>query len=236
MSGYQGRPGPNVSQLLDDIRSNSQDGDFVSSEPFSTEDLDMFINADFTNFDMPSLEQNPFAPTDPMEVFDPRFEPTNQQPLPNFSGYNIPIQPAPSSGYALDHNLISPISPSSSTNPSRRVVEASEDPNLSAEDKAKLAAEEDKRRRNTAASARFRIKKKQREQNLEKTVKEINDENSELKAKLNQMEQENNWLKNLITEKNGKPSAEEFAAALQQFRKESEERDIKHEREAGAAQ
>ena len=69
---------------------------------------------------------------------------------------------------------------------------------------ARLAAEEDKRRRNTAASARFRIKKKQREQTLERTAKEMTDKVSQLEARIGQLETENKWLKNLITEKDGK--------------------------------
>ncbi|KAL1965094.1 hypothetical protein VTN77DRAFT_6007 [Rasamsonia byssochlamydoides] len=68
---------------------------------------------------------------------------------------------------------------------------------------ARLAAEEDKRRRNTAASARFRIKKKLREQALERTVKEATEKNAALEARVSQLELENQWLKNLITEKNG---------------------------------
>lgn len=65
-----------------------------------------------------------------------------------------------------------------------------------------MAAEEDKRRRNTAASARFRVKKKQREQALEKTAKDMSDKVQILEARVNQLEMENKWLKGLITEKN----------------------------------
>ncbi|KAF2430651.1 hypothetical protein EJ08DRAFT_563690, partial [Tothia fuscella] len=57
---------------------------------------------------------------------------------------------------------------------------------------------EDKRRRNTAASARFRIKKKQREQALEKTAKEMTEKASRLETKVGQLEMENKWLKSLI--------------------------------------
>lgn len=64
-----------------------------------------------------------------------------------------------------------------------------------------MAAEEDKRRRNTAASARFRIKKKQREALLEKQAKEMSDKVSQLEGKVQQLEMENKWLKGLITEK-----------------------------------
>lgn len=72
-----------------------------------------------------------------------------------------------------------------------------------ADDNSRLAQEEDKRRRNTAASARFRVKKKEREKNLERTVKDVSAKNSTLEARVSQLEMENRWLKNLITEKNG---------------------------------
>jgi Basic region leucine zipper len=78
----------------------------------------------------------------------------------------------------------------------------------SLDDVSRVAAEEDKRRRNTAASARFRVKKKQREQALEKSVKEAGEKNAVLEARVSQLELENQWLKNLITEKNGGESGE----------------------------
>ncbi|KAF2231265.1 hypothetical protein EV356DRAFT_299154 [Viridothelium virens] len=70
------------------------------------------------------------------------------------------------------------------------------------EETSRLAAEEDKRRRNTAASARFRVKKKQREQALEKTAKDMTEKVNALEARISQLEMENKWLKGLITEKN----------------------------------
>jgi len=73
---------------------------------------------------------------------------------------------------------------------------------LNMEDASRHAAEEDKRRRNTAASARFRVKKKQREQALEKSAKEMNEKVSGLESKVAQLETENKWLKNLLVEKN----------------------------------
>jgi regulator of replication initiation timing len=70
------------------------------------------------------------------------------------------------------------------------------------EDASRIAAEEDKRRRNTAASARFRVKKKQKEQQLEKTAKEMTDRVSQLEQENQQLKVENKWLKNLLVEKN----------------------------------
>jgi len=90
------------------------------------------------------------------------------------------------------------------------------------EDASRIAAEEDKRRRNTAASARFRVKKKQREQALEKSAKEMSDKVSALEGRINQLETENKWLKNLITEKN--ESKEDIAALWKKYNQESTER------------
>lgn len=72
---------------------------------------------------------------------------------------------------------------------------------LGQEEHVRYAAEEDRRRRNTAASARFRMKKKQREQTLEKSVRETTERNAALEARVAQLEMENRWLKNLLTEK-----------------------------------
>ncbi|CAZ84398.1 unnamed protein product [Tuber melanosporum] len=87
------------------------------------------------------------------------------------------------------------------------------------EEASRLAAEEDKRRRNTAASARFRVKKKQREQALERSAKEMSEKVRLLEKKIVQLETENKWLKSLIVEKqtpnSGKGAqdpSEDFAA------------------------
>jgi hypothetical protein len=74
---------------------------------------------------------------------------------------------------------------------------------LSFEDASRMAAEEDKRKRNTAASARFRIKKKQREQALEKSAKDMTDKVTMLESRISALETENKWLKSLVTEKHG---------------------------------
>jgi hypothetical protein len=80
--------------------------------------------------------------------------------------------------------------------PSDRIASA-----LGQEEHARHSAEEDRRRRNTAASARFRMKKKQREQTLERSVRETTERNAALEARVAQLEMENRWLKNLLTEK-----------------------------------
>ncbi|EPE03210.1 regulatory protein cys-3 [Ophiostoma piceae UAMH 11346] len=80
------------------------------------------------------------------------------------------------------------------------------------EDHTRMAAEEDKRRRNTAASARFRIKKKQREQALERSAKDMTDKVTALENRISQLETENKWLKGIVLEKNA--GNEEFLGKL----------------------
>ncbi|KAJ3713212.1 hypothetical protein C8R42DRAFT_552291, partial [Lentinula raphanica] len=57
---------------------------------------------------------------------------------------------------------------------------------------------EDKRRRNTAASARFRLKKKEREIALENNVKELEARVSALEKECEGLERENGWLRGLV--------------------------------------
>lgn len=93
---------------------------------------------------------------------------------------------------------------SSSSSPQTSPTPKPEYAHLSIQEQAHLAAEEDKRRRNTAASARFRIKKKQRDQALERQTKEMADQVAGLEKKITQLELENRWLRNLLVEKNEK--------------------------------
>ncbi|KAI0695012.1 hypothetical protein C8T65DRAFT_666241 [Cerioporus squamosus] len=61
-----------------------------------------------------------------------------------------------------------------------------------------VTAAEDKRRRNTAASARFRLKKKEREAALERKAKELETRVSELEKECEALRRENGWLKGLV--------------------------------------
>lgn len=250
MSTYRGRTGPNFSEYLNNLNTLTSPYD---QEPFPPEELDisqdlaMFTNTDFTHFDIPTLPEDGSFNFDLNEnksnPHHVKYEdllsgspPGNTHQLPHidtsaaesshfYSTYNTPIQPAPAQGYGNHDSHASPGAQTAAG--SKRKADSVDASPLSPEDKSRVAAEEDKRRRNTAASARFRVKKKQREQALERTVKEVQDKNSKLEAKVTQLELENKWLKDLITEKNGISSKEEMAAAYQQYRKESEERDLK---------
>ncbi|KAL9540604.1 hypothetical protein MBANPS3_009591 [Mucor bainieri] len=72
------------------------------------------------------------------------------------------------------------------------------------EDESDLSVDDDKRRRNTAASARFRMKKKMREQALEKTTKEMAENVEKLESKVKELEMEAKWLRALVIEKDPK--------------------------------
>ena len=61
-----------------------------------------------------------------------------------------------------------------------------------------LTTAEDKRRRNTAASARFRLKKKEREAALEGRAKELETKVAELERECEGLRRENGWLRGLV--------------------------------------
>lgn len=136
----------------------------------------------------------PFIPTDTSTAIPPPLQTTYPPPIPPYSTTtattSFPSAPAP--GDKRPFETASSLSP------------------VPSDDLSRLAAEEDKRRRNTAASARFRVKKKQREQALEKAAKELSDKTSALEARISQLEMENRWLRNLVTEKTGKDDVAEL--------------------------
>ncbi len=66
---------------------------------------------------------------------------------------------------------------------------------------AQAAVGEDRRRRNTEASARFRVRKKVREQALERTAAEMAEKVRGLEERVRQLERENGWLRGLIVER-----------------------------------
>ncbi|CCG82435.1 putative BZIP transcription factor [Taphrina deformans PYCC 5710] len=77
-------------------------------------------------------------------------------------------------------------------------VTPSSNPEEGEDKKGKTLDEEDKRRRNTAASARFRVKKKQREQALLESAKQATDRNTALETRVKELEMENKWLRSLL--------------------------------------
>jgi hypothetical protein len=235
MSAYRGRTGPNFSEYLNNLNTLAppyEEEQFNENLDINS-DLAMFTNTDFTHFDIPAVPEDSNFDFD---LGDNKPENFKYEDLVSGSGTNTNFNPslgdspADTSQFYPGYNASAfpAEGQGSGTQGAGRLgAEGTSSDNLSPEDKSRLAAEEDKRRRNTAASARFRVKKKQREQALERNVKEINDRNSKLEAKVTQLEMENKWLKDLITEKNAAPSREQLDAAYQKFKRESEEREVK---------
>ncbi|KAI8337660.1 hypothetical protein BC941DRAFT_502387 [Chlamydoabsidia padenii] len=96
-------------------------------------------------------------------------------------------------------NLINPtVTPKKQRKKSTGAVKRERDEDVN--DELSLA-EEDKRKRNTAASARFRIKKKLREQAMEQTVRDMTKKSDFLQGRVNDLELEVKWLRSLLTEK-----------------------------------
>jgi len=60
------------------------------------------------------------------------------------------------------------------------------------------AIAEDKRRRNTAASARFRVKKKTWTMNLERSISDLSTRVEELEREAAELRRENGWLKEIV--------------------------------------
>ncbi len=73
----------------------------------------------------------------------------------------------------------------------------SEEPGSPADSRFATSAE-DKRKRNTQASARFRLKKKEREQHMEVKCKELEGKVTELEKECEALRRENGWLKGLV--------------------------------------
>ncbi|KAG2192537.1 hypothetical protein INT46_009380 [Mucor plumbeus] len=130
-----------------------------------------------------------------------QFVQPNVMQQPSIGFYNNNISPAPAS--ILPRIAPAPGPPSGiqllETNNKKRPIE----------DESDLSVDDDKRRRNTAASARFRMKKKLREQALEETTKKMADNVEKLESKVKELEMEAKWLRALVIEKDPKLLAKE---------------------------
>lgn len=226
---------------------SAQDLQSSNADTFNLdEDLAMFTNTQFFDYDLgqdadlqPSFgaegREAPSLPADEIDLKHLDFSLQGDFSFPDFNAFSEsttfnhtaglppPIQTSQPL-YPTSSSAGSPTAPPQSAGGTKRKAESVSSPGDagSFEDASRLAAEEDKRRRNTAASARFRVKKKQREQALERSAKEMSDKVSALEGRINQLETENKWLKNLITEKN--ESKEDIAALWKKYNAENNER------------
>ncbi|KAL1797462.1 hypothetical protein ACET3X_004068 [Alternaria dauci] len=174
------------------------DGEFPRNSGTSAgANMDFNLNGDF-----PFTDFNNFGTT---PAFDPALPLAHSQPA------HFPLAP----NYASPASSLSPVAQGfDQSSKKRKLDHVAPVMPQSLDENARVAAEEDKRRRNTAASARFRIKKKQREQALEQSQKEAQEKVAKLEATIQQLQTENAWLKGLITEKNGGKSTTDELKAL----------------------
>ncbi|KAF7678213.1 regulatory protein cys-3 [Alternaria burnsii] len=175
------------------------DGEFPRNSGTSA-DANMDFNLNVGDF--PFTDFNNFGTT---PAFDPSMPLAHSQPT------HYPLAP----NYASPASSLSPVAQGfDQSSKKRKLDNVAPVMPQSLDENARVAAEEDKRRRNTAASARFRIKKKQREQALEQSQKEAQEKVAKLEATIQQLQTENAWLKGLITEKNGGKSTTDELKAL----------------------
>lgn len=123
-----------------------------------------------------------------------------QQPDNRERGRDAPVsRPAPTQPRAASIPASSPTSTNS--------------PMEQDDDAEQSVMAEEKRRRNTEASARFRIKKKQRTVNLERSVSDLSGRAEELEKEVSDLRRENGWLKEIVMLKGNRYAA---AASAQQ--------------------
>ncbi|GJJ77029.1 hypothetical protein EMPS_09388 [Entomortierella parvispora] len=157
----------------------------------------------------------------PVSTITPAAAKVLRQDMPQYKVPFVPvikdnqIQPAVQSPTQLEEGQeISNIKETTATAENDKEIQGSNDGyELSAADSfskddpaylTKVAAEEDKRRRNTAASARFRQKKRLREQALEQTAREQTARAEALENHVRELEMEVRWLRGLIVEKDSR--------------------------------
>ncbi|KAI0457230.1 hypothetical protein F5B21DRAFT_100581 [Xylaria acuta] len=231
MSGYSGRRGHpvNVSQLLQDLNRVPEPAPQPDENPPNLDDeLAMFTNTNFIDWDAAtprgsahetSATTSPTAERVPSEAIGGELSNFDFDLPGDFNGFDFHNYPTPNvNGFSDNLGTLAPIQPSPTypSNGAQGPYGTSMHPGdkiptdavprrrqLSFEEQSRLAAEEDKRRRNTAASARFRVKKKAREQALEKREKELSDKVGALESRISSLETENKWLRELVMEKNG---------------------------------
>ncbi|KAI8145755.1 hypothetical protein BJV82DRAFT_602143 [Fennellomyces sp. T-0311] len=210
---------PFIESLVFDTNtiSNSTTSDESSSY---TEDLELWTNAQFT-FDVapgsavedkPSGQDNTIMPLNMSQLADPSNDLLKLLGLDLVQQHRAAGARAPLLLPKVDPSQVKS-SPVSSGGPKSAGAEkrtgnnkrARADEELSAKDRE--AIEEDKRRRNTAASARFRAKKKIRERALEQSVKDMTDKSEKLEERVESLEREIKWLRTLLIEKNTKTEA-----------------------------
>ncbi|RPB14675.1 hypothetical protein P167DRAFT_572400 [Morchella conica CCBAS932] len=200
----------------DDRRNHNREG----GETGRTDLIDPELKnggMDFLNdFDPYGYDTYPFGPTQPSPSspnIDRSFTPSTISP----STRNRPVQPLAPPPPPPTAPQSEASSPGQSPYPSRSNMRARKASTASSSDhiqspsseqfgdesvsRVGAAVDEDKRRRNTAASARFRVKKKEKEAQLAKDAKDAAEKVRLMEARIKKLEEQNEWLKSLLLEK-----------------------------------
>lgn len=175
--------------------------DSTISPQMDQHDLDLFTQAatnDFFSLDVFGNDQIPIKPKEQLQQQDSPIDEMiqiKQEPIDNsqqqqseqqFTDFQFTnITPPQQSQFTISSQA------TTSTTTTTKNIEPTNKP-------AVVAAQEDKRKRNTAASARFRIKKKLKEQELIQRSKELEEKVSILEKKLKSIEMENKILKSIL--------------------------------------
>ncbi|KAJ4476590.1 hypothetical protein J3R30DRAFT_306591 [Lentinula aciculospora] len=154
---------------------------------------------DFQSVMHPQLygqQSSPFGSIPSQFQWPPAFSHQQQQNVPyNQSGMNT-------TGFhhlpPINTNIATGVVGNSSAGASTSPLTVSRATSPDSTDLADPTSTEDKRRRNTAASARFRIKKKQRNLNLERTVSDLTGRADDLEKEAADLRRENGWLKEIV--------------------------------------
>lgn len=186
-------PYPDISSQLElwtNLRFESDDGPLLS-RPRAEDDDGAVPAHNPAQFDLQSFMSGfPMGPAPPNTGLS---APSLAQILSLHNAQN-PTQPA-------SHKIDTSVEPAAKRVRTRKVsVSNGADSSYEADSPTDtpLSAAEDKRRRNTAASARFRLKKKEREAALETKAKELETRVNELERECEGLRRENGWLKGLV--------------------------------------
>ena len=181
----------------------------ISAEDLAR-DLDLFTNTEFFDFDFGGPSSTTFTSSLDSTQKQTEQGDGNGSHLDDMSHFSFlsGISPLPITDYSrlwierisFDlHSLHGTDEEPLSKRPRMEGAKGEETP-PPMDDAARAAAEEDKRRRNTLASARFRAKKKMREQALEKDHKEMSAKIEKMESKIKELELENKWLRGLVVQ------------------------------------
>lgn len=159
-------------------------------------DLDLDFSLNFPA--VPSPLENDLSAFTQMDFYDVF---TKDTPSQNSFAKEIAPKQEIVDDAAFDHASLLAMSPSSSLTTSPVTSDIFEPVDASQSSHSLDEVFHDKRKRNTAALARFRIKKKMKEQALHDKARELTDRLQSLEAKLRAVEMENKCLRTMILQK-----------------------------------